>query len=221
MKPTVLIGSSRKAVRGRLVRELRTSFAVLDVADRSQLELKVANYRPDIILLDLGLQNLGGLDGMIAVQRLSPPTKFILLTKTPDPNEGISALKAGAKGYCSIDMPLSLFKKAVEKVQGGEIWVGRDLIPYIVWELIILSEKQKKDSYSPVSVLDGLTQRKRQIAALIGSGAKNKEIANKLNLSEATVKAHLSSIFRRLGIQDRLSLAIFVKEQKKPFTNEL
>jgi two-component system nitrate/nitrite response regulator NarL len=215
MKLTVLIASSSEAVRRRLSRGLRKLFAIREVAEALELELKVVNDRPDIALLDLGLRKLGGVDGVAVIRRLSPPTKIILLTRTPDANEGISVLKAGAVGYCSLSIEPLLIKKAVEMVQKGEIWVGRDLIPYLVRELVFLTAGQEERAPSPVNSLNGLTFREREIAHLVASGDSNKEIGSRLNITEATVKAHLTSIFRKLGFSDRLRLAIFVAEHER------
>jgi DNA-binding NarL/FixJ family response regulator len=101
-------------------------------------------------------------------------------------------------------------------VQKGEIWVGRDLIPYLVREvreLTFLTKRQEERSQA-VSGLNSLTSRGREIAHLVASGASNKEIGSRLNITEATVKAHLTSIFRRLGFSDRVHLAIFVTEHE-------
>jgi DNA-binding NarL/FixJ family response regulator len=176
----------------------------------------MASLKPTILLLDLALPNLGGVGGIRAIQRLSPPTKIVLLTGTPDEKEGISALKAGARGYCNTDIDAALLKKAVEMVQKGEIWVARKLIPHLLEELASLTERRQKDSPAkPDSRLDRLTPREREIVHLIGGGASNKEIASQLKVTEGTVKAHLTAIFRKTGLSSRLQLALFVAEHMR------
>ena len=120
-------------------------------------------------------------------------------------------LEAGVKGYCSLDIDPGLLKKAVQMVQKGEIWVGRRFISQLLDALVALTEKQRTKSLpKPDESLDRLTPREREIVQLLGVGASNKEIGNQLNVTEKTVKAHLTSIFRKLGVSDRLHLALFV-----------
>jgi DNA-binding NarL/FixJ family response regulator len=187
--------------------------SIHEVTGRAELEKSLAELNPSVLLLDLALPQLGGIRGVPAIHRMNPSTKVILLTNTLNEREGIAALKAGARGYCPKDINPFLIKKAVEQVQKGEIWVGRYLIPHLLEELSALTERRRKASLSnPDRRLEVLSPREREIAHLIGGGASNKEIASRLNVTERTVKAHLTAVFRKLGFSDRLRLALFVTE---------
>jgi DNA-binding NarL/FixJ family response regulator len=176
----------------------------------------MANLKPAFLLLDLALPGLGGVEGTPSIQRLSPVTSIILMTSTSNDREGLAALKAGARGYCSLDMDPQLLKKAVSCVVKGEIWVARNVFAPLLEELTSLTERQHKEFPPNLDTrLDRLTPREREIAQLIGGGASNKEIAGRLNITEATVKAHLTAIFRKLGLSDRLGLALFVTEYNR------
>lgn len=185
---------------------------VHEVAEQAMLERTMADLKPAILLLDLALPRLGRVAGVPTVQQLSPETKIVLLTDAPDEREGISALKAGARGYCNknIDSP-GLIVKAVETVQNGEIWVGRKVVSHLLEELAARTKRGQKGSPPKwESRLDSLTPREREVAHLIGDGATNKEIASRLNVTQRTVKAHLTAVFRKLGISNRLQLALLL-----------
>ena len=120
-------------------------------------------------------------------------------------------LEAGAKGYCSMEMDPVLLTKAVKMVQKGEVWVGRKVISHLLDTLVSLTEQQRNRSLPKADPsLDVLTPREKEIVQQIGGGSSNKEIAHQLHVSEKTVKAHLTSIFRKLGVSDRLHLALYV-----------
>ncbi len=212
----VLIASPIAGVRGQWTKELQDKFPLYEVAERSSLERSMANLKPAILLLDLALPGLGGVEGTPVIQRLSPMTSIVLLTSTPNDREGLAALKAGARGYCSLDTDPTLLRKAVTVVLKGEIWVARNVFAPLLEELTSLTERRHKEFPPNLDTrLDRLTPREREIAQLIGGGASNKEIAGRLNITEATVKAHLTAIFRKLGLSDRLGLALFVTEYNR------
>ena len=207
----VLIASATASVRRRWSRGLQGSFPTHEVADRKALEWTMANQKPDVLLLDLSLPQLSGIEGISEIQHLSPSTNIILLTSTTNDKEAIRALMGGAKGYSSSDIDPSLLMKAIEVVQKGEIWVGRKFVPHILEELTSLIQRhQKTSSEQPRASLEGLTHREYQIAESIGNGLSNKEIAIQFRITERTVKAHLNSIFRKLKITDRLRLALII-----------
>jgi len=212
----VLIASPNPRVRRRWRQALQGRSAIHQVATRAALERSMAHLKPAILLLDLGLPMLGGVGGVPALQRLSPPTRIVLLTGTLDEKEGLSALKVGARGYCNTEIDPALLKKAVQMVREGQIWAGRNLIPHLLEELTSLTERRREAPPGDRdSRLDRLTPREREIAHLIGGGASNKEIASRLNVTEGTVKAHLTAIFRKIGLSGRLQLALFVAEHMR------
>lgn len=212
----VLIASPIAGVRSQWSEGLEDKFPLYEVAERPSLERSMSNLRPAILILDLALPGLGGVEGTPAIQRLSPLTSIILMTSTSNDREGLAALKAGARGYCNLDMDPQLLKKAVSVVIKGEIWVARNVFAPLLEELTSLTERRHKEFPPNLDTrLDRLTPREREIAQLVGGGASNKEIAGRLNITEATVKAHLTAIFRKLGLSDRLGLALFVTEYNR------
>jgi DNA-binding NarL/FixJ family response regulator len=219
-RATVLIASATPGVRQRWALGLQDACLIHEVSERAELERAMTDSRPGVLLLDSDLLRPNEAEGVSTIQRLSPSTKIILFAGARDEEEAIRALKAGAKGYCSKDIQGSLLPKAVNVVQKGEIWVGRKTISLLLTELTSMTESHREDRPTLSKVyLNYLTPRERQIALLIGEGACNKEISSQLNISERTVKAHLSTIFRKLQIPDRLRLGLFVNGRGRPISN--
>jgi two-component system nitrate/nitrite response regulator NarL len=215
----VLIASSDSEVRSRWMRGLREMSEIHSVGDRVGLHRAVFKMKPSVLLLDLNLRDLEGVKGMIAIQRLSPMTKIIVLTSSVDDSERLRALEAGARGYCDPDIDSVLMKRAVQIVQKGEIWAQRSAMLHLIkelsarnqyWEMASRSKPPRKSPRTNDSTLNELTAREIEIAKLVSQAASNKQIAGLLNIAEATVKGHLTMIFRKLGVADRVALALLM-----------
>jgi DNA-binding NarL/FixJ family response regulator len=195
-------------------------FATAEAADNGQLVRTLTHQRPEVLLLDLDLPQLGGLSGVVPLRRLQPTTRILVLAPRPDDREAVVALKSGVRGYCDRAISPLLVSKAVAAVLDGQIWVGRRLIGHLLEELSTLSaarasEGRPTDAYDRLS---RLTPRERDILDLLGAGASNKEIARKLGVTERTVKAHLTAVFRKLGISGRVQAAVFAVEHPRSAT---
>ena len=190
---------------------LEETFDVSEVADRRTLEKAAASLKPDVLVIDLALPQLGRAHGLSQIRQSSPFTKILALTDAPAESEAMLVLKAGVKGYYPRTIEAALLKKAAEAIQKGEIWIQRKFVAGLVAEVISLSEsRQAEADAEPAPYLQGLTLRQRMVAAMISQGACNKEIASHLKITERTVKAHLTETFRSLGISDRLQLALLL-----------
>ncbi|MEA3220561.1 response regulator transcription factor [Immundisolibacter sp.] len=187
--------------RGTLIRRVRLL---------AEAEGTLAGRRPDVMLLDLSLTDLSlsGAAGIAGLLSFSPQTRIIALSHQPNDEEGIAALRAGARGYCNAYIDPRLLAKAVTTVQNGEAWVGRRLTDRLV-ALVGQNAPLQVDTDGSID-LDLLTAREQQIALQIGMGSSNKLIAQRLGITERTVKAHLGSVFAKLGVHDRLQLALLV-----------
>lgn len=220
-QPLILIASAIIKVRKRWSHALHDVYSIQEVSDWNKLEWSMANQRPSVLLLNQALLQVDGnrIEKIADLQRLSPSTKIILLTSRCDEKEAASGLKLGVKGYCHKDIDPPLLKKAVEVVLEGEVWVGRKTISHLLSELASHTESQQKVPNLSEICLDYLTPREYQIARLVGDGANNKEIARRLKISGKTVKAHLTAIFQKLQIPDRLHLGLFVAGHKAVTVN--
>ena len=206
-----LVVAGRMAARHRSwIGKLEKIFAVCEVTERRALELVLQNLQPAVLIVDLSLPGLGRVRGLREVRRYSPATKMIALADVPTNDEGLLALKAGARGYCASTISPADLDKAISVTSKGEIWASRDLVCGMVGELVSIADglAQQGAEMTVHSRLESLTKRQRVVAKLISSGASNKEIGNRLNISERTVKAHLTEAFRTVGVSDRLNLAL-------------
>lgn len=128
----------------------------------------------------------------------------------------IGALVTGVSGYCENEAAPTILLRATNSILRGDIWIQRHLVPKVIGTLIKLNDKrttqaEKKDNSAEKS-LQSLTHRELDVAKMVEAGESNKMIANLLNISERTVKAHLTSIFQKLEVRDRLHLALLLKE---------
>ncbi|PHS72884.1 MAG: helix-turn-helix transcriptional regulator [Cycloclasticus sp.] len=143
--------------------------------------------------------------------------RFLIVGKDWSENKQINALVHGAAGYCGESEPPKLLLQAINSILKGDIWIQRHLVPRVIGTLV----RMKSEAVSPVKInksiestalLDTLSTRERDVANMIRKGENNKHIATALDISERTVKAHLTSVFKKLGVPDRLHLAMYIKE---------
>jgi DNA-binding NarL/FixJ family response regulator len=212
-KITVLVASAVTEKRQRWELRLQDAYAICEVSERRALEQIMRHLKPHVLLLDLCLPGLGGTRHIMRMQRLSPRTKIIALAPRTDDREGVAALEAGARGYYSRDIEPGQLRKAVEGVEAGEIWILRRLVTALLETLRSLKQPLRRHAVRGASRLQALTPREYQVAELITSGARNKEIARRLNITERTVKAHLTELFRNLNVSDRLQLAVALNRE--------
>ncbi|MCG8047962.1 MAG: response regulator transcription factor [Candidatus Thiodiazotropha endolucinida] len=170
-------------------------------------------YQTDVVLVDLELFNKDYREiPQLLCQRFKD-VAFIILSAIPNDEEGLYLISNGVKGYCNRYISKALLVKAVELVRMGEVWVGRSLLFKLMSRLSSVSPPKDEDQARESdreSTLSKLTDREREIAQLVGSGDSNKVIAKKLDITERTVKAHLSSIFRKTSTKDRLQLGLLI-----------
>ena len=212
----ILIASSITTVRRRWRQALQGLYPLHEVADLVALTQAIVHYKPVALLLDLDLPGLHRTQGLAALRKPHPATHILVFSEILDEDEELRALKLGVKGYCAKTMEPDLLVKAVELVQKGEIRVRRDLIPRLIAELSSL----KAPTGEPFTDqndhhLDALSPREQEIARLVAAGANNKHIAAQLDITERTVKAHLSAVFRKLEVPDRLKLALVVNRYRE------
>jgi len=214
-KGLVLVAVPTEELRWRWSQGLGLRYDFREVADRHELDHFMATLQPAVLLLDLALCRPGGTAEIPAIQRLSPSTKILALANNPTEAEGIAALKAGARGYCRRDIQHTILRKAVEMIQEGQMWMERTILPHLLEELTSPEDspeeqRMQASALAPNDPLALLTHREREVADLIASGASNREISAQLHVTEATVKAHLTNTFRKLGVADRLQLGLYV-----------
>ena len=161
---------------------------------------------PDVLLLDLSMPRVPGMEALRELGGASTPVRTILLTAAIEKRQIVEALQLGAKGVVLKESATELLIKSIRCVMAGEYWVGRESVHDLVRTLRELipapGEELKRKNF-------GLTPREKEIVATIVAGYTNKDIAQKFSISEQTVKHHLTNIFDKLGVSNRLELALF------------
>jgi two-component system, NarL family, nitrate/nitrite response regulator NarL len=186
---------------------------VAQASDGRQVLEVLQQLEPDILLLDL---KMPGLDGLATLQRLQAAknkTRVIVLTASDDKNEFVQAMKLGTSGIVLKQTATELLIKSIRKVHAGEIWLDSHTTAAVIRQFVANDESSPLPSPSAAPPRDRerspLSQREREIVALVAQGFKNKEMAEKMFISEQTVKNHLHNIFDKLGVSDRLELALY------------
>ncbi|MCZ2073881.1 MAG: response regulator transcription factor [Bryobacterales bacterium] len=174
---------------------------------REVVEL-VEQVEPDVLLLDLRMPGLDGLSAMQALQHARKRTRVVVLTASDDKNEFVQAMKLGCSGIVLKQTAPELIVKSIRKVHAGEIWLDSNTTAAVMRQFASPEDTGsapggKTRERSPLSA------REREIVALVAQGYKNKEMAEKMFISEQTVKNHLHNIFDKLGVSDRLELALY------------
>lgn len=204
----ILVCSPDEKVRQRWKQGLDVSADVHEVDSVEGLEQGLGNHKAELVLLHLSLPGLNGTEGVASLRRKYPWATLMVFSDIPEEKEGISLFASGVSAYANTYMSPVLLIEAVKVVQLGEIWVGKKLMQSIIANLARLAHKQGTESTS--NTLSLLTEREQEIAKFLAEGASNKVIAGHIGVTERTVKAHLTSIFRKTGTSDRLQLALLV-----------
>ncbi len=177
---------------------------------------ELVRIKPQILLLDHDLPKLDAPNGISGLMKLNPETKVIILTQLLSDEIEWGLFKTGIRGCCRDDIEPDQLKYVVEAVQKGELWIRRALSWYLLNELVTITQEKNKIKQAVSDLLANLTRREYEIATLVGNGESNKQIARLLAITERTVKAHLTEVFRKLDVADRLKLALIVKGSITP-----
>jgi two-component system nitrate/nitrite response regulator NarL len=192
----------------RLILENVPGFVVVGEGGDSAAGLElVSRENPDIILLKLNPAGGPGLEGISQLVKSCQHMRIILLTTTEDQQVCLQAIQEGVLGVVSMMQPAEVLIKAVSKVNSGEIWIEHALMAQY---LKTRSPARRLVEIDPEAErLEQLSNRERQVIHLIGQGLKNQQIGSILCISESTVRHHLTSIYSKLGVADRLELLVY------------
>ena len=192
---------------------LEEDFEVVAQAQDGREVLDVLQqYEPDILLLDLKMPGLDGLGTLQRLQAARNRTRVIVLTASDDKNEFVQAMKLGTSGIVLKQTATDLLIKSIRKVHAGEIWLDSHTTAAVIRQFVSADDVAPPPPTAAVPrerERSPLSQREREIVALVAQGFKNKEMAEKMFISEQTVKNHLHNIFDKLGVSDRLELALY------------
>jgi DNA-binding NarL/FixJ family response regulator len=181
-----------------------------EVDDGTRAVAAVREHRPDVVLMDIRMSEMDGITATAALRRLDPPPQVIVLTTFQADELVLRALRAGASGFLVKDTPPAQIINAVRVVATGDAILS----PSVTRSLLSHFRDDQAAERRRVAAqrLAALTDREREVAAAVGAGASNAEIAASLYLSEATVKAHVSRLFTKLNATNRVQIAIAVHD---------
>ena len=199
----------------RMLVESRPGLEVAgEAANRIEALALAKREQPEVILLDLDMNNDSGLDFLPELLAAAGDARVVILTGVRDPEAYTQAIRLGASGLVLKEKTAEVLIKAIEKVHAGEVWFDRLMIGNILKEIshsnsAVKARNTGENSDPEAAKIATLTEREREVSSLIGEGLKNKQIANRLFISETTVRHHLTSIFDKLGVSDRLELIMY------------
>lgn len=187
----------------------------LDVYDRSKLDLCLKKVHFDLLLLDTEILKNSGIHEITEIRAFQPKMHIVLLSPEINHRDEISAILFGAKAFCKRDIDEGLLIKVVNAVMKNEIWVDRLFVTRLLAEIEDITHLRKNEAKSLDSAVAKLTPRESQIAHYVAHGETNRKISEYLSISERTVKAHLGVIFRKMGLTDRLQLALYMNRHQQ------
>ncbi|MED4653825.1 response regulator [Bacillus pseudomycoides] len=166
---------------------------------------KVGEAQPDIVLMDLYMPEMDGIEATSCIKKECPNVKVLVLTSFSDQAHVLPALKAGASGYILKDVEPDQLVEAIRSAYKGNIQLHPDIASALLSQTLPQEEKQESSNIH----VDVLTARENEVLQLLAKGMSNKEIASVLVITEKTVKAHVSSILGKLNLSDRTQAALY------------
>jgi DNA-binding NarL/FixJ family response regulator len=188
----------------RLIADHQPLQVMGDAGSRLHAVALAAQHAPDVIVFesqpdtDLWLDAIGPL-----LTAAGPQARVLVLTNLTGPDLHRQAIRHGARGIVDLDHPPETLFRAIELVHEGDVWIERKLVAELVTSVVTGSAPTAQ------ARIDSLTPREREVVRLVSEGLKNKQIAERLTIADVTVRHHLTSIFAKLDVADRLSLVVF------------
>ena len=211
---TVLVVDDQRLVREGIASllDIQPGVTVIGTAVNGQEAVeKAESLTPDVILMDVRMPVMDGIAATIEIRQNLPNCQVLMLTTFDDEEYIVRSLQAGARGYLLKDIPATDLAQAVKLTSAGIYQLDPSVAGKLVDQLVFDNIKKSKES-AELATEHKLTERELEVLRLIATGATNREIANKLVVSEGTVKNHVSSILSRLGLRDRIQAAIYAHE---------
>jgi DNA-binding NarL/FixJ family response regulator len=192
----------------RQVIEFEPGFQVAgETAEGTEAVQLTRRLQPDVLLLDIDTPSHGALEALRELNGQTSSCRTIILAAHIENDQLVEALRAGARGVMMKTAPVDLLFKGIGAVLAGEYWVGRERVPDLVRFFRSAAPEPEGQPF-------GLTTRELQVVQGVVAGYTNKEIARRLSISQNTAKHHLSNIFDKVGVSNRLELALFARNHR-------
>jgi DNA-binding NarL/FixJ family response regulator len=206
---SVLLADDEALVRAglRMILEAAEDLTVVADADNGQAAIEaVRRHRPDVVLMDIRMPGLDGLAATAALRARESPPAVVVLTTFDSDDAVFRALAAGATGFLLKDTPPAELQRAVRLAASGDSMLSPAVTRRVIERFTAEDRSQRR--HAALSRLDVLTDREREVLIQVGLGHANAQIAAHLYLSEATVKSHITHLFEKLAVTNRVQLAI-------------
>jgi DNA-binding NarL/FixJ family response regulator len=215
-KPTIKVGvaDDYPLYRTGVIRLLEPEEdlkVVGEAANGMEAILLIEKFDPDILLADMMMPVMDGLELLSELAKRKLRTRVILMLSGTEREKAVRGVRLGARGILFKDQDPSLLAKSIRKVHAGEVWVESPILSAAL-ETLVSRPRTPLEAAKPVD--SKLSGREMEVVRCVAMGLRNKEVADKLGVTEATVKNHLTSVYAKLGVSDRLELILFAIHNK-------
>ncbi|OGI17343.1 MAG: hypothetical protein A2287_10950 [Candidatus Melainabacteria bacterium RIFOXYA12_FULL_32_12] len=188
---------------------------VIAEAEYGEVGVKLAqDFEPDIVIMDLGLPNMNGIDATRAIKDYNSDIKILILTSHDSENEVMEALKANADAYCMKDVNPARLISIIEGIVEGGVWLDPAIAKTVLNKITSYDKMPNQDKFQEKkSDSSPLTEREIEILQLLADGLNNIDIAGQLSVSQHTVKAHICNILQKLSVDDRTQAVVRAMRQ--------
>lgn len=207
----IYLYSHDETIRDRWQEALAGRDDIQTLAQDQPLAAGLAGFTEGLVLVDLAAKDVAEVGRLEALCRVHPAKQLVAAYATLSPAQAIGLFQAGARGYCNRYIRAELLNEVIRVVEHGEVWVGEQLMSGLLRALPRAVNSISSDD----PLLAPLTDREKDVIPMIIDGMANKVIARELDITERTVKAHVSSILRKLGVSDRMQLAMLLTRPEK------
>jgi len=210
----VAIADARPVLREGLRRLLQAEpeLQVIGQAENGAEAVKLVKARrPDVLMIEAGIAGTTGMPVLRELSKMSTDCRVVLLNASLDRMQVLEALRLGVRGLVTKNTTVGLMLKCIRTVTAGQYWIGRESVSDLIG---CLMPRRPGSETAALPKKTELTRRELQIVSAVVAGYANKDIAARLSLSEHTVKHHLSSIFDKLGVANRLEVALLAIKEK-------
>ena len=184
---------------------------VAEATNGMEAILAIERHQPDVLLLDLKMPVMDGLQALSEIGKRRLDARVIVMISNDEREKAVRAVRLGARGILFKDADPALLPKSIRKVYAGEVWIDNPILSQALESLLTRPQAPPV----PAETRDKkLSAREMEVVRCVAMGLRNKEVADKLGVSEATVKNHLTSIYTKLGVGDRLELILYAIHNK-------
>lgn len=204
----ILLCSNTTSIRERWHKALKDLHTVFQATTPGDVQILLKESTPDIMLIH---QAMMGFEGVQRIMATLPGSRIFLLTDRPDDAEGLEFLRIGVVGYANSYINDQRLVEAVRAIASGSVWINQKLMQRLITgsqPTGTAKEEDKEEVPAAKPVLEKLSNREYQIACLVADGLSNPDIATRLDITERTVKAHLSAVYAKTSTKGRLNLAL-------------